>query len=164
MNTTKICCKCKQCKPLEEFTRDKKNKDGRTYDCKACRSVIYKQWMADNPEKVKATRDKNWAYRKDYYQRPEQKLKYRKRFIEKKYGISYDEYEKMVDEQGNVCYICNRPEPQERNEHLAVDHNHKTGKVRGLLCSRCNRVIGLLEEDLQLIEKLKNYIKKHKEI
>ena len=161
MNMTKTCYRCKQNKPLEQFTKDKKNVDGRTYDCKSCRSIIYKKWMTDNPEKVLETRKKNWKYRKDYYQRPEQKLKYRKKFIESNYGINYEEYEKMVDSQRNLCYLCNQPEPQKRNKHLAVDHNHKTGAIRKLLCSNCNRALGLLKEDIKLIDKLKQYLIEH---
>jgi hypothetical protein len=117
--------------------------------------------MTENPRKHKETLDRYAPYRKEYYQRPEVKLKYRKKFIEKKYGISYAEYEKMVDAQRNVCYICECSEPQARNSHLAVDHNHQTGSIRKLLCSRCNRVIGMLNEDLELIEKLKQYLTEH---
>lgn len=159
MSETKICCKCKHNKPLEDFARDKNNRDGRTYDCKKCRSIIYKKWMLDNPKKHKETQDRYAPYRKEYYQQPEQKLKYRKRFIERKYGISYEEYEKMVDLQRNVCYVCNRPEPDKRNAHLAIDHCHKTGKIRKLLCSRCNKIVGGLEENEDLAEKIKQYIK-----
>ena len=109
---TKTCYRCNQTKPLEEFAKDKHRKDGYTYDCKACRSIIFKKWMTDNPEKHKETQEKYAPYRKEYYQKPEIKLKYRKNFIEKKYNISYEEYERMVDKQNNLCYICHRPEPQ----------------------------------------------------
>lgn len=159
MNETKTCNKCGKTKSIEDFAKDKHRPDGRTYDCKACRCVLYRKWMAENPEKHKETQDRYASYRKEYYQRPEAKLKYRRKFIEKKYGIPYETYQKMVDAQRNVCYICERPEPDKRNAHLAIDHCHKTGKVRKLLCSRCNKVVGALEEDEELTEKIKHYIK-----
>ena len=160
MNETKICSKCHKTKRLEEFSRDKNNKDGRTYDCKKCRSKVYKQWCLDNPKKAKETRDRYAPYRKEYYQRPEQLLKYRKRWVQR-YGLSLEEFDKMVDTQRNLCYVCNRPEPQVKNRHLCIDHNHKTGKVRKLLCSSCNRALGLLRENLVVIEKLKQYLIEH---
>lgn len=161
METVKKCPRCKHDKPLEEFANDKYSKDKKTFDCKKCRNIVYKKWVADNPEKALETRKKYESYRREYYQRPEIKLKHRKRFIEKKYKIKYEEYEKMVCEQKNLCYICNGRETQSRNGYLAVDHNHKTGAIRKLLCSRCNLAIGLLSENLQLIEKIKTYIIKY---
>lgn len=72
------------------------------------------------------------------------------------------EYERMATEQNNLCAICGRPEPQQRNSHLALDHCHKTGIIRKLLCSRCNRVIGFLREDLDLVKEIENYIRQYK--
>lgn len=65
----------------------------------------------------------------------------RRRHLAKQYGLSLDDYDQMLDEQGGVCAICNQPETRRyRGEitNLVVDHNHQTGRVRGLLCSRCN--------------------------
>jgi len=66
------------------------------------------------------------------------------------YGITFDEYGVMFTEQGGLCAICRKPETATNQygvKRLAVDHDHHTGRVRGLLCSRCNRAIGLLDED-----------------
>lgn len=52
-----------------------------------------------------------------------------------RFGITTELYDKMLDEQGGVCFICQRPP---KNNHLAVDHDHITGAIRGLLCSMCN--------------------------
>ena len=60
----------------------------------------------------------------------------RQRRYHVKYGISIEQYEKALDQQKGVCKICGRPPKRLR---LAVDHDHKTGRVRGLLCMRCNR-------------------------
>ena len=64
------------------------------------------------------------------------------------YGISIDEFNQMMEDQGNKCYICDGD-----NGHIAlcIDHDHKTGKVRGLLCNKCNRAIGLLDDNPELL-------------
>lgn len=74
--------------------------------------------------------------------------------LKRKYGISIEDYNRMLREQNGICAICHQPERagyRGKPRSLAVDHCHKTGKVRGLLCMRCNRAIGLLssQEDLQ---------------
>lgn len=73
-----------------------------------------------------------------------------------KFGITKEIYDKMFADQGGVCKICGGP-PGKRS--LAVDHCHKTGKVRGLLCSNCNVGIGNLQDDLNLLEKAAQYIR-----
>jgi len=60
-----------------------------------------------------------------------------------KYGLSRDEWLRILRRQGNVCAICRRP------EFLNIDHDHETGKVRGLLCSSCNYALGCLQDDEQ---------------
>lgn len=78
------------------------------------------------------------------------------------YGITREEYENLVEEQKNVCRICGNPETSTRNGNvrlLAVDHNHTTGKVRGLLCSRCNVGLGYFKDDPELLEKAIEYIR-----
>lgn len=84
------------------------------------------------------------------------------------YGITLDEYNAMLEKQDGVCAICGNPEvkAQARNgtngiknlDSLLVDHDHKTGKVRGLLCYRCNTGIGKLNDDPNLLRKAARYI------
>lgn len=76
-----------------------------------------------------------------------------------KFGITAAIYFDMLEEQGGVCYICQGPEIGGRR--LAVDHCHYTGKVRGLLCARCNRAIGMLEDSLELVERAAEYLRKY---
>jgi hypothetical protein len=70
----------------------------------------------------------------------------------KKYNITIDEYEEI---QRDDCYICNS------TKNLRIDHNHCTGKVRKMICNRCNVAIGLLGESQELITKISNYIEEH---
>lgn len=82
---------------------------------------------------------------KEYHTRPE----VRTRILKKKYGITIEEYDNLLCGQGGCCAIC-RLEPETACPNkpiLNVDHNHKTGQVRGLLCNNCNAAIGYLKED-----------------
>lgn len=72
--------------------------------------------------------------------------------LQLRYGISIADYEELLKSQNYVCAICGKPEIARRKSgistSLAVDHNHQTGQVRGLLCLRCNTVVGNLESNL----------------
>lgn len=70
----------------------------------------------------------------------------------------------MLDVQGNVCKVCGQPEKAvhrvtKQPVSLSVDHCHTTGKIRGLLCSNCNTALGLLKENISIMENLMTYIK-----
>lgn len=78
------------------------------------------------------------------------------------YGITRDEYRKLWLSQGGVCAICVQPERTARNRLLTIDHDHATGQVRGLLCSQCNRAIGLLGDSPEVIEAAARYLKENR--
>lgn len=81
-----------------------------------------------------------------------------KQYIEWKWGLTFDEYSKMSESQLHGCAICRKPCNVRRR--LAVDHSHKTGKIRSLLCHRCNTILGLCEENDGLLHDIIDYIKK----
>ena len=88
-------------------------------------------------------------------------IKQRQYFIKHKYGLEWDRYIEMLDDQGNRCAICGRHR-EEFNKELVVDHDHETGKVRGLLCYGCNNGIGTLQDDPDVLRKAIEYLEKHK--
>lgn len=88
----------------------------------------------------------------------DQALASRKHRLKKKYGMTEQEYVKLLHKQGGVCAICFKPPC---DELLCVDHNHETGKVRGLLHRSCNAAIGLLKEDIDNLESAIRYLKKN---
>lgn len=92
---------------------------------------------------------------------------YRKSMLLKKFGISKDDYEKMHRSQNGLCAICSRPETRTRKGRLlfmAVDHHHESGKVRDLLCSACNVLIGYAKEDVGVLESAISYLKRHQSV
>lgn len=80
----------------------------------------------------------------------------------KEHGITIDDYESMLKNQNFKCAICGSSgENTEKYKHrpLFVDHNHKTGKVRGLLCSNCNFILGHAKDDISILENAIKYLK-----
>jgi len=75
------------------------------------------------------------------------------------YGITIEEYEAMCEEQQGLCKICNNPESID-GRSLAVDHCHNTGAVRGLLCGKCNKALGLLNDNTILMERAIAYLRR----
>jgi len=80
--------------------------------------------------------------------------------MKRAYGLDFKDYERMLEEQNGVCAICSSPPPNNRKTRLAIDHCHKTGKVRGLLCDKCNRSIGLLKDDVSVLKSAIKYLTK----
>lgn len=83
--------------------------------------------------------------------------------VKHKYGVTREEWERLFAEQGGVCAICRRPETAHEPRTgavrmLAVDHCHASGRIRGLLCYRCNTAIGLLGEDPERLEAARRYL------
>lgn len=88
--------------------------------------------------------------------------KYQRNYrLKNTYGITLIQYEEMFNKQNGCCAICNVSE-EKLTIRLHIDHNHKTGKVRGLLCKKCNSAIGLFDDNLDLLNKAINYINEYK--
>lgn len=108
-----------------------------------------------------ATKEKQYYYNK---QKPAYKSESHRR---RKYGVSQDDFDSMRAEQKDLCYLCGKPEVVKRKGNpviLSVDHNHKTGKVRKLLCARCNIDVGHYEKFVnnpQLAESIQKYLEEH---
>ncbi len=124
-----------------------------------------RQYRLDNPEKVKESQRRyalspkgqeiRRAYGNAYYQANKAQAMHRQRTYELKklYGLTREAYESMLDEQMGLCLICQKPMTP-----AAVDHDHATGAVRGLLCRPCNTAIGLMGDDPQMVERALQYL------
>ena len=87
----------------------------------------------------------------------------------KRYGLTPEEYHALAASQQELCMICGEPETerhprQEAKRRLSVDHDHSTGKLRGLLCRRCNRALGGFKEDTELMRKAISYLEAAREL
>jgi hypothetical protein len=114
------------------------------------RTEYFKEWYEDNREKV-IERTKEYG-RRNREKRKRAQLKH-------VYGITLEQYDEMRLSQNNTCAICGK---EEQLKYLAVDHDHVTGKVRALLCQKCNRAIGELQDDPELVRKAADYLERHR--
>jgi hypothetical protein len=154
---------CKEEKDLTEFGKDKYQKDGHNYSCKLCKNTKYNTWARNNKDKVQVINLLRKPTRDAYYKSPRGQEGYRRSHLKRTYNMTLDEYDAILESQGGVCEICKSPETHKRNSFLAVDHCHETNKIRGLLCSHCNRSIGILKENIETLQNMIEYIKKHKQ-
>lgn len=107
--------------------------------------------MSKNPHNAKA--------RKTYYYRHTAKIKvaYRKWILKTKYGMTREQYDELLAKQKYCCAICSSPDPQGRGE-FQVDHDHKTGQIRGLLCTNCNSGLGRFKDSPSDLRRAANYL------
>lgn len=105
-------------------------------------------------------------YHKDYIQKNRDKIRARK--LQQVHGISIDDYNDLLIKQHGVCAICFQPETTTQKRGgirvipLAVDHDHETNKVRGLLCTKCNTALGLLDDSTIKAQSLISYLERFK--
>jgi len=161
----KLCTKCKELKPKGAFSKDRGRKDGLAPLCKDCNNERKRKWRKDNPQKVKE------QDRRGRIAHPERKKEYQSRWCKNnsekmyalqlkwKYDLTIENYNRMFEEQNGVCAICG--ETERVHTKLSVDHDHVTGKVRELVCSRCNSAMGFLDDNSVKALKLANYLKKY---
>lgn len=97
------------------------------------------------------------AYLKDYYTRPEVKLRARDRELQRIHGITWEQKILMYQEQDGLCGFCGLPlHPEISKAH--VDHNHETGEVRKLLHKQCNTLVAAFEKQPELVDKIREYL------
>lgn len=148
----KLCAHCRVSKPPDEFYKSSDKLDGLNSYCKLCDS-------AKRSANHLLHKEKNNKVSKDRYRsRPEE---YKDAFLKHRYGLTLEQYNEMLAKQQGLCAICQEPETAKKNgkiKSLSVDHCHKTGKVRGLLCHACNTGIGSFKEDLNLLNSVKHYL------
>lgn len=100
-----------------------------------------RKWRERNPEKVRAYNRKSYRNRRFFWKRV--------------YGITKEGFENLINKQGGRCAICQRP--FDKTPH--IDHDHETGRIRGLLCSNCNTGLGKFREDPELMERGATYLR-----
>lgn len=146
----KKCVKCGDVLPVAKFHKHAKTLDGHNSYCKICTKKINAEWYKKNTERRNAktnawaakNRDHIWAYG-----------------LQRDYGMTRSDYNKKLNEQNGVCAIClgvGLP-----GKRLCVDHDHKTGAIRGILCHQCNAGIGHFKDDIEKMEMAMSYLKKY---
>lgn len=101
------------------------------------------------------------ANRRRWYNSSDGKKSNRKAMLKLKFGMTLEEYDLMLTNQQGCCKVCG-DHIEDLSKFLAVDHNHITGNVRGLLCNRCNVALGMLREDTNIMKNLIKYVEEYK--
>lgn len=127
------CSVCNERKALADFT-PRSDTAARVGACRACQTERVRRWRAANRERH---RENTRAYER---RRPEVGWA---SAIKSRYGVTAEQFQAMESAQGGVCAICRAPPQRGR---LNIDHCHGTGRVRGLLCGPCNRMLGLAKD------------------
>jgi hypothetical protein len=172
MNGTKRCSKCGEEKPLECFGPRKKTKDGKNWHCKKCHAAQSRDWKSKNRDHCRAKRLNTYAlnieHRRAYSRKWSREHPEAQRRIWRKtrHGITIEQYNQMVVGQNGLCAICLQSETATDNwsgrpRTLSIDHDHSSNQIRGLLCTKCNRSLGLMRDDPCVLEALLAYLSKH---
>lgn len=145
MDNKKLCNSCKQWKPLEEFVKAVNTTTGKASKCKEC---------------INGSRVERWKNDPEFKKRHLKQNK--KSRLKLRYGLSVEDYEGLILQQGNKCKICNVEfDNNDKNKAARVDHNHQTEKVRSLLCVTCNVGLGYFKDNHELLFKASQYLKDH---
>lgn len=128
------CGKCKLIKSVDQFNIQKSRKNGYSFICKLCNSENYKEY---------------------YYRSPNV---FWKKSLKVKYGITPEIYNNFLLKQESKCKIC-KIDQVNLKKKLFVDHCHKTGKIRELLCSKCNSLIGMALDNITILDSAIEYLK-----
>lgn len=143
---TKLCPKCRKNKPLADFHKKKAAKDGRQSRCKQCNKESVQTWQKENSKRF----EESWRAR-EILNRKNGQTKFRRA---KRYGLTVEELDTLLEEAGGVCKIC----PREPVKWLVIDHDHVTGVVRGILCERCNQGLGLFNDNVEWLQNAIKYL------
>ena len=163
--TCSIACQAKQRigKPLKESTKAKisKSKIGNSSLSEVSRKKISDKMKGRRQTKQHiANSMKARGFKEELINMTqEEKSEYRYFYnLKRKFNLSKEDYYEMLKKQNNVCFICNKPNKQKRR--LCVDHCHKTGIIRGLLCVDCNVALGNVNDDVNILYKMIDYLTK----
>lgn len=125
----KICSTCGKVKPLSDYARYKRRKDGHSTRCKTCDNEVARVYRSSDSRKST--------------------------LMVREYGITLEQHKSMYIDQNGRCALCGEPVPYDM---VNTDHDHKTGKIRGILCRKCNMGLGLLGDNVEGLKTALRYL------
>lgn len=160
----KKCIKCGEAKPLVGFHKSISHTSGLKNICRKCSAQYGKQYRQGHKERLviyraeyrKRNREKMVEYQKAH------KKDKREYYFQRNHGLGLKDVLEMFDGQGGRCSICKKQMNMvgRNGDRAHVDHNHITGKNRGLICDNCNRGLGFFHDNIQSLKFAINYLKK----
>lgn len=180
----KTCITCLKPKHNSKFGFRRKGLPDRETQCRACKYAYTKRWRAKNKQKVKRSRRlwrlKNRSkvlaakvrYRKRHPERARAQVRaahqkrgkiYKRRqyfsLMEERYGLTKKQIRDQLKQQNHRCAICGNKQKCGKRRRLYIDHDHATGKFRGLLCFSCNSLLGFAKDSIQVLQASIAYLK-----
>jgi hypothetical protein len=148
MSELKQCTRCKEIKSIDLFPHISKENRKRRSQCKHCCAELQRKYYSDKPDQYKDyVKKRNYKYQGIY-----------KRVANlKTFGLTVKDYDEMLIAQNNQCAICGTFKCGS-GRRFAIDHCHHTGKIRGLLCLRCNQAIGKFHDNYFLLQQAADYV------
>ena len=162
------CTVCGEIKPLAAFGKHPKGMAGHIGWCKECGNRKARERYNSNPEFY---RNKRRESKREYDQRRYAELiasgqkpkrdpiKAKNAYLLRNYGINYEQYLQLLEAQNHQCAICGTEESDRKGGDLVVDHCHTTGKVRGMLCQKCNLMLGNANDLISTLEQAVIYLR-----
>lgn len=162
----RICRRCQIWKDFSEFGKSKVGVAGIKANCRTCENELARQRYA-NSEVGARRKEQKRLYDKARYERKKAEggqlggdpIKARARMLRRNYGLTSEAYDAMVEAQNNQCLICRASGEEVRSSRLVVDHCHVTGAVRGLLCHKCNLLLGHADDMIERLEQAIIYLR-----
>lgn len=148
----RICTRCRVPQPLNGFAKNRCAPGGRSLWCRSCRAQYKREWRRTNPERARA-QDRRRNLRRKGTSGDYKRLK--------QYGLSRDAFQFLLRLQRSACAVCQMVFGNTKSLGPHVDHDHSTGRVRGLLCNNCNRALGLLNDSPSVLIAAAEYLGQH---
>ena len=149
-----LCLKCLKYKPIDTYHYREDGFLNKNSQCRDCTNNYTRKWRKTHPSSAEAL-EKARDYRDSH--KIQLRLYERKRLLAS-YGLTLKDYNKLLKKQKGACAICGKKKAHKKGKFLHVDHNHKTGKVRGLLCAVCNTALGRLNS-VKILKKAIKYLR-----
>lgn len=157
----KVCSKCRIELPIANFYSEKRRADKLCPHCKRCWGVYQSKYILDNPDKIRATkrgynqRNKSWLseYIAEWQRRNPSKVQARNRRF--RHGLSPEDVLALKELQQGKCAGCLKEFSAIRE---CIDHCHSTGRIRGLLCQKCNTSLGMVDDKPETLRRLADYL------
>ncbi len=147
----KKCTKCGIKKELVEFYKNSQQKSGLNPSCIDCKKKTYRKYKKLNGEAILA-----------YGAKRRKTVEYKDYHLNRLYGITTVEYQKIFTKQKGLCAICGLPETKQwknsKTMRLHIDHDHNIGIVRGLLCNKCNPALGAFDDNIDILASAISYL------
>jgi hypothetical protein len=137
---TKYCSRCKQWKPTTDFCPAKSTKTGLYAYCRPCSNAKRNEWRKKNPERNRQIKMPS--------------------HLKARYGITLEEYDSIMANASGTCDICGL-ETNRTKKGSQLDHCHRTGKIRGVLCAKCNTALGLFDDNRETLRRAIDYLEGH---